>query len=59
MIGAKSTIKGRVPNNVIATGLPIKIIKKNIAWGHHSMVGFEDFFEQFKTEKTVIDYTKE
>ena len=27
-----SLVKGRIPNNCIATGIPAKVIKNDIAW---------------------------
>jgi len=32
VIGYGSILKGNIPNNCIATGIPAKVIKKNIAW---------------------------
>lgn len=32
IIGAMSLVKGRIPNNCIATGIPAKVIKNDIAW---------------------------
>lgn len=33
IIGASSTVKGRIPNNCIAVGSPAKVIRRDIAWG--------------------------
>lgn len=32
VIGGRSLVKGRIPNNVLAEGSPARIIEKNIAW---------------------------
>ena len=33
IIGAGSTVKGRIPNNCIAAGAPARVIKRDVAWG--------------------------
>lgn len=32
VLGWGSVVKGRIPNNVIAVGVPAKVVRKNIAW---------------------------
>ena len=32
IIGAMSLVKGKIPNNCIAAGIPAKVIRKNIVW---------------------------
>ena len=32
IIGAASLVKGNIPNNCIAAGIPVRIIRKNISW---------------------------
>lgn len=32
IIGAMSLVKGKIPNNCIAAGIPARIIKRNVAW---------------------------
>lgn len=40
IIGAMSLVKDKVPNNCIAVGIPVKVIRKNIAWCRQE--GIED-----------------
>lgn len=32
IIGAMSLVKGKIPNNCIAAGVPARVVRKNIAW---------------------------
>lgn len=36
VIGALSLVKGKIPNNCIAAGVPARIVRKNIAWSEES-----------------------
>lgn len=38
IIGSMSFVKGRIPNNCIAVGIPAKVSRKNIAWSHKAGV---------------------
>lgn len=38
IIGSMSFVKGRIPNNCIAVGIPAKVSRKNIAWSHRAGV---------------------
>lgn len=47
VVGAKSFVRGQYPNNCIIAGVPAKIIKRDIAWGHSFNEGIEDISEEF------------
>lgn len=32
IIGAGSLVKGKIPNNCIAAGVPARVVRRNIAW---------------------------
>lgn len=57
VIAAASLIKGQIPNNVVATGMPLKIIRENVAWGPNAMMDFETFYNTYKNNMCVIDVT--
>lgn len=37
IIGACSLVKGKIPNNCIAAGIPAKVIKKDITWSRENL----------------------
>ncbi len=53
IIGAMSLVKGIIPNNCIATGVPAKVIRKNVAW---SMENFAEDIAECGEE--YINYTE-
>ena len=34
VIGARSVVRGTIPENVVAVGVPAKVVRSNIAWSH-------------------------
>lgn len=53
IIGAGSLVKGRIPNNCIATGVPAKVIKRDIAWSRK-----ENADELMECEKAYAKLTE-
>lgn len=53
MIGAMSFVKSKIPNNCIAAGIPIRVIRKNIAWSRRDIA--ENIAE---CEKETMIYTQ-
>lgn len=37
IIGAASLIKGKIPNNCVAAGIPAKVIRTDVAWSYENM----------------------
>lgn len=54
IIGIMSLVKGKIPNNCIAVGIPARVIRKNIAWCWRN--GAESITE---CGKEYIHYTEE
>lgn len=32
IIGARSLVKSKIPNNCIAVGVPARVVRRNVAW---------------------------
>jgi len=43
IIGTRSLVKGKIPNNCIAAGVPARVIRRNVAWSRKNMA--EDILE--------------
>lgn len=54
IIGALSLVKGIIPNNCIAAGIPARVIKKNVAWSRKG--GGDNILE---CGQEYIHYTRE
>ncbi len=54
IIGSMSLVKGKIPNNCIAVGIPARVSRKNIAWSHKT--GAEDIRE---CEEKYVRYTEQ
>lgn len=54
IIGAMSLVKGKIPNNCIAVGVPAKVIKRNVAWSREE--GADDIK---KCGQEYVHYTEE
>jgi len=54
IIGTRSVVKGKVPNNSVAAGNPARIVKKNVAW-ERPYLGFDELFNQDGTLKEHVN----
>lgn len=45
VIGFASVVKGKIPNNVVAAGVPAKVIRKDIAWERPHLSHVEPFYK--------------
>jgi acetyltransferase-like isoleucine patch superfamily enzyme len=45
VIGFGSIVKGKIPNNCIAVGVPAKVVKKNIAWERPHLTLTKPYFK--------------
>ena len=56
VIGTRSVVKGKIPNNCIAAGVSAKIIKRNIAWERPHFSREKDFDKEGKLLKKTDDF---
>lgn len=45
VIGYASVVKGRIPNNCVAAGVPAKVIRKDVAWERPHLSHVEPFYK--------------
>jgi len=46
VIGMRSVVKGKFPNNVVVVGMPAKTVKRNIAWERPHLTGKPPFYKR-------------
>lgn len=56
VVGFRSLVTGRIPNNCIAVGTPAKVIRRNIAWERPHLSLVPPFYKNDSSSITKSDY---
>lgn len=59
VIGFGSVVKGKIPNNCIAVGVPAKVVRKDIAWERPHLSHVAPFYKPDASHVTKSDYWNE
>lgn len=56
VVGFRSLVTGRIPNNCIAVGTPAKVVRKNIAWERPHLSLLPPFYKNDSSSVAKSDY---
>jgi acetyltransferase-like isoleucine patch superfamily enzyme len=59
VIGARSTVTGTLPGNVVASGSPARVIRTGVVWGHALSETVPEMSTLEKLRADIVDYVRQ